>query len=81
MTFFCCDWAPLNHPFIWIVPIAGCNVPIDKGNNFLAKHVGAGGLVGTTKGLEVVPGVGKGLVRICGNPLGSGLAVKVVVMI
>ncbi len=71
------NWSPLDHQLVWVEQIIGCLVSVYQRDNILTKHIRTGGLVG----LKILVDDSKGLLGVCSIPLGSILAVEVVVVI
>ncbi len=53
---------------------------VHKGNNMRMDHIGTRGLVCSSKGLEVLPDIGEGLLWVYGIPPRVVFAEQVVVM-
>ncbi len=58
------DRASFSHVLVEIAPQADCFILVQKGDNMMMKHIGTRGLVGSLKGLEILPDVSQELFRI-----------------
>ncbi len=71
----------LDHHFVRVAPDPYCLVLVLEGNNVGMEHIETRGLVCSTKRLEILPDVCKGLIGVCSIPLGKVLMIDVVIMI